>query len=115
MAFPDVSTARRPLAIYDLMVLVAISTLPLTAMSPPRAPGTASAALFMLGVGLVLWWLPKVGVRGSWACSLALPAFMLATCLYLLLSLVIFFCDPAAAILVIGSQLLVLLYVSFRW
>jgi hypothetical protein len=46
---------------------------------------------------------------------LILPAFMMLTFVYLFLSIGAFLCDPAAAVSVVGAQLIALVYVSFRW
>jgi hypothetical protein len=95
------------------MVLVAASALPLAGARPPS--GAVGLVVVMLAVGILLWWLPMLGGRGSWPDLLILPAFMTLTVFYLFLSVCAFLCDPAAAVSVIGAQLIALIYVSFRW
>src|SRR3954447_2780484 len=113
MTFPHTTSWRNPPRLLDLMVLVALSSLPLAGARPPS--DAAAFAVVMLAVGCLLWWLPMLGGRGSWPDLLILPAFMALTLLYLFVSLVAFFCDPVAAVSVVGAQVIALVYVTFRW
>jgi hypothetical protein len=112
MTFPHTTSSRNPLSILDLMVLVAVSALPLAGIRPPS--DAAGFAAVMLPVGFLLWWLPGLGGQGRWTDLLILPVFMAMTLFYLFLSMAAFLCDPGAAVSVIGAQLIALIYVSFR-
>jgi hypothetical protein len=112
MAFPHTTSRGHPLRIHDLLVLVALSALPMAGARSPS--GVAGFAAVMLALGLLLWWLPRLGGRGQWTDLFILPAFMGLTFFYLFLSMVIFFSDPNAAISIVGAQLIALVYVSFR-
>jgi hypothetical protein len=112
MTFPHTTSRRSPLCIVDLLVFIAISALPLAGARPPSGAGGFAAV--MLALGLLLWWLPRLGGRGSWADLFILPAFMALSLFYLFLAMVAFLCDPGAAVSVIGAQLIALVYVSFR-
>jgi hypothetical protein len=114
MPFPDVASARKPLYLFDHMVLIAVSALPLVAVSPPHDPAAVGLAAIMLLLGYLLWWLPGLGARGRWHDPLVLPAFMALTVVYLLLAFIAFSCDPDSAVLIIAAQLIALVYVSFR-
>src|SRR4051794_38461226 len=112
MIFPHTTSRRNPPRLLDLVVLVAISALPLAGARPPS--GATAFAVVMLAVGVVLWWLPWIGGRGRWPDLLILPSFMGLALFYLFLSLGAFFCDPVAAVSVVAAQLIALVYVSFR-
>ncbi len=113
MTFPKTTLGRNPPRILDLVVLVAVAALPMTAVRPPSV--AAGFAALMLPLGFLLWWLPRIGGRGWWPDLLTLPAFMTLTFVYLFLSIGAFLCDPEAAVSVVGAQLIALVYVSFRW
>jgi hypothetical protein len=113
MTFPDTTSSRNPPRILDLVVLVAVSALPMAGARPPS--GATGFSVAMLPVGFLLWWLPWLGGRGRWPDLLILPAFMTLTLFYLFLSIGAFLCDPEAAVSVLGAQLIALVYVSFRW
>lgn len=112
MVFPKTSLSRNPLRILDLLVLVAVAALPIAGARPPSV--AAGSAVLMLTVGLLLWWLPEFGGRGTWPDLFILPAFMTLTLFYLFVSIGTYVCDPEAAVSVVGAQLIALVYVSFR-
>jgi hypothetical protein len=103
---------RKPLCIFDLLVLVAVSALPMAGALPPS--DAIVLVLLMLPLGFVLWWLPGLGGRGHWPDLLILPAFMALTFIYIMLSLITFIRDPTAAVSLIGAQLIAMIYVTFR-
>jgi hypothetical protein len=113
MSFPYTRSSRNPPRILDLVVLVAVSALPMAGARPPS--GATGFSVVMLPVGLLLWWLPWLGGRGRWPDLLLLPAFITLTLFYLFLSVGAFLCDPGAAVSVVVAQLIALVYVSFRW
>jgi hypothetical protein len=114
MSFPNVASARKSLRIHDLLVLIAVSALHLTAICPPHHPETVGLSLAMLLVGYLLWRLPELGGRGRWHDLLALPAFMALILIYFVLAFIHLFCDPTAAVVVIVAQSIALVYMSFR-
>ncbi len=113
MVFPKTTLRSNPPRILDLLVLVAVAALPVAGTRPPSV--AAGSAVLVLAVGLLLWWLPGLGGRGTWPDRLILPAFMMLTFVYLFLSIGIYVSDPAAAVSVVLAQLVALVYVSFRW
>src|SRR5262249_3349030 len=113
MTFPRTTSSRNPPRILDLVVLVAVSALPMAGARPPS--GAAGFMVVMLPLGVLLWWLPCLGGRGRWPDLLMLPAFMTLTVFYVFLAIGAFLCDPQAAVSVVVAQLIALVYASFRW
>ncbi len=113
MAFPDLTSKRQTLSIFDLMVLVAIAALPLAGSRSSQTLYTFSFSLPLFLVGGVLWWLPRLGSRSRLG-PLVLPVFVAVAVLYLLFAFVAFVWSPDLTILIISTQLLALIYVSFR-
>ncbi|WP_422924334.1 hypothetical protein [Singulisphaera sp. PoT] len=113
MAFPDLTTRRSSPKIGDLMVLVAIAALPLAGSQPTDALPTFGFSATLVLLGGLLWWLPIQG--GRWKLgAMLLPAFMALAMLYLFMAILAFAWAPKAAALMIFSQLITLIYVSFR-
>src|SRR5215212_5158055 len=110
MSFPDVASGRRPLTILDLLVVIAIASLPLAALHPPTARDMAGLSAIMLGLGGLLWWLPGNAARRRALEPLVLPAFVALAFGYLVLFFIASACDPHGAALVIGAQLAALIY-----
>lgn len=115
MAFPDLSAGRPRLTVLDLMVAVAIGALPAAAVAPPRAPEIAGLAMLMLALGGSLWWLSGLGGRTRRLDPLILPALFALTMVYLVLCCIAFACDPGPATLILGGQVVALVYAAFRW
>jgi hypothetical protein len=115
MAFPEVSARQPRWTIRDILVIVAICSLPSAAVSPPRAPEVAGLSALVLGVGALLWWLAARGGHVRVLGPIALPAIIVMTMVELVLSCIAFACDPGAAVLILGAQLSGLIYASFRW
>src|SRR5215212_2467070 len=115
MSFPDVASGRRPLTILDLLVVIAIASLPLAALHPPTAPDMAGLSAMMLGLGGLLWWLPGLAARRRALEPLVLPAFVGLTVVYLVVFSIASACDARGAALIIGAQLVAMVYASLRW
>jgi hypothetical protein len=114
MTFPSVAPARRSPTILDHLVLIAVFALPMLAARTAHSSDMIELSLIMLLLGYLLWWLPGLGTRGRWHDILVLPAYMALTMVDLVLAFIAIICDPDAAVLVIGAQLIALVYVSFR-
>jgi hypothetical protein len=115
MSFPELTTRRRSLCVFDLLVLVFVCALPLAGISPPSAPGAPGLSTALLFVGYLLWWLPGLGVRRGRIAPLVLPIFVGLAFLYLMVLILAFLLDPTLAILVLASQLIAMLYTAFRF
>lgn len=115
MPFPDVTSARRPLTIGDILIVVAIAALPLAAVGPSAPAERVPLAMLMLVLGGLLWWMPGLAARYRRLEPLVLPLFILLATLDLAAISIAFVCDAHGAALLIWGQVAALLYVSFRW
>ena len=84
MSIPNITIRRRPLSIFDHLILVVVAALPMAAFHHAAGSGSRFApqaiglAAVMLAVGYFLWWLPRISARGGVLSALALPAFIAA-------------------------------------
>jgi hypothetical protein len=113
MVFPQTSSRRRPLCIVDLMVYTAVCALPLAGLdSSFRSAGVTTILLLLAAL---LWSLAELGGRVWWLDFFALPAFLALALVYLFLILVVYCAEPGVALSVLGTQVIAMLYASFRW
>ena len=120
MSIPNITIRRRPLSIFDHLILVVVAALPMAAFHHAAGSGSRFApqaiglAAVMLAVGYFLWWLPRISARGGVLSALALPAFIALTVVYLYLAFVCYFTDPHATALVVVAQLIALISITLR-
>jgi hypothetical protein len=116
--------ARGRIRIFDHLVLIMLATLPMAAFLPAIGSGSMTPAKLsalglagaMIGVGVVLWWLPGFAAKGesSRLGALILPGFIVLVSIEVGLTFLAYNFDSTATGLVLFALLVGLIYVSFR-
>ena len=119
----ECAPVRKGVRILDHVVFIVLVTLLMTAFLPAIGSRTMTPKLSafwlscaMLAIGVVLWWMPGHAARGESRRLgfIILPAFIALSLIEIGLTFAAYHCDPNATGLVLFTQILGLIYVSFR-